>query len=66
MLVILFLIWNVQGRPKTSFRQGQTETNDVIAWLNDDFLHGALATGTDREDGTKREREVTNNILLKK
>lgn len=33
------------------------------------FLHGALATGADKErqrDGTKREREVTNNILQKK
>jgi len=66
MLVLLFLIWNVQGCPKTSFRPRQTETNDVIAWLNDDFYTAHWPQARTEGDGTKREREVTNNILQKK
>ena len=72
MVVAHFLIWNSQGRSKTSFRPDlvKLRQNDVIAWLNEDFFYTAhwpqARTKEWQRDGTKREREVTNNILQKK
>jgi hypothetical protein len=46
--------------------QNLPETNDVIEWLNDDFYTAHWPQARTERDGTKREREVTNNILQKK
>ena len=42
------------------------ETNDVIECLNDDFYTAHWPQARTEGDETKREREVTNNILQKK
>ena len=64
MVVAHFLIWNSQGRPKTSFRPDlvKLRQNDVIAWLNEDFF--TRRTGHRQGQRSGREMERSVNVSL--